>query len=107
MELKNWRNWQVPLGVIFGIFGYQVWAFCNTFYSSSGKLDDFPSVVYWGAFASLLFYPAAYLAVFELMKRVKARAVEKTKAMESGMEAVVSIPAATENLESKVPCQTL
>lgn len=107
MELKNWRNWQVPLWVIFGIFGYQVWVFCNTFYSSSGKLDDFPSIVYWGVFASLWFYPAAYLAVFEVMERVKARAVEKTKIMESGMEAVVSIPAATESQESKDPSQTL
>ncbi len=101
MELKNWRNWQVPLAVILGILGYQVWVLCNTFYSSNAKLDDFPSIVYWGVFASLLFYPAAYLAVFEVMKRVKARAVEKTKVMEAGMEAVVSIPAATESQESK------
>ena len=97
MNVKDWRNWQVPIWIVLGIAGYQVWAFCNTFYSSNGRLDSFSSMIYWGVFASLWFYPAAYVAVFEIVKRVKARTVEKTKVEETTAPAVFSTPKATES----------
>ena len=77
MDIKHWRIWQVPIWIILGISGYQVWDFCNAFYSSKSEVDNSLSIIYWGVFASLWFCPAAYLVAFEIAKRIKARTVEK------------------------------